>query len=146
MTKFISNSEKETVALGKEFASTKLKAGDVVALIGELGSGKTRFIKGICSGLGVTEHVSSPSFTIVNEYASNVCKIFHFDFYRIASTSELKEIGFDDYIYNEGICVIEWADRIMDLLPPNRYEVLFTLGESETVREIVINKVDAHIK
>lgn len=146
MTKFISNSEKETVTLGKEFASTKLKAGDVVALIGELGSGKTRFIKGICSGLGVTEHVSSPSFTIVNEYTSKIGKIFHFDFYRIASTSELKEIGFDDYIYNEGICVIEWADRVMELLPPNRYDVLFTLGESETVREIVINKVDTHIK
>jgi tRNA threonylcarbamoyladenosine biosynthesis protein TsaE len=146
MTKFISNSEKETVALGEEFAKTKLKPGDVVALIGELGSGKTRFIKGICSGLGVTEHVSSPSFTIVNEYTSKIGKIFHFDFYRIASTSELKEIGFDDYIYNEGICVIEWADRVMELLPPNRYDVLFTLGESETVREIVINKVDAHIK
>lgn len=146
MTKFISNSERETVAFGEEFARTKLKAGDVVALIGELGSGKTRFIKGICSGLGVTEHVSSPSFTIVNEYASDRCKIFHFDFYRITSISELKEIGFDDYIYNDGICVIEWADRVMDLLPPNRYDVLFTLGESETVREIVINKVDAHLK
>lgn len=146
MTKFISNSERETVALGEDFARTKLKAGDVVALIGELGSGKTRFIKGICSGLGVTEHVSSPSFTIVNEYISNIGKIFHFDFYRIASISELKEIGFDDYIYNGGICVIEWADRVMELLPPNRYDVLFTLGESETIREIVINKVDAHIK
>jgi tRNA threonylcarbamoyladenosine biosynthesis protein TsaE len=145
MTKFISNSENKTVALGEEFAKTKLKPGDVVALIGELGSGKTRFIKGICSGLGVTEHVSSPSFTIVNEYASKNGKIFHFDFYRIASISELKEIGFYDYVYNEGICVIEWADRVMDLLPPNRYDVLFTLGESETVREIVINKVDAHI-
>lgn len=133
------------MALGEEFAKTKLKPGDVVALIGELGSGKTRFIKGICSGLGVTEHVSSPSFTIVNEYASKNGKIFHFDFYRIASISELKEIGFYDYVYNEGICVIEWADRVMDLLPPNRYDVLFTLGESETVREIVINKVDAHI-
>ena len=146
MEKWLTNGEQETIDLGASFAKTKLKLGDVVALIGELGSGKTRFIKGICSGLGVSEHVSSPSFTIVNEYASKVGKIFHFDFYRIASPSELSEIGFDDYIYDEGICLIEWADRVKDLLPPNRYDVLFTLGDSETVREIVINKMNEEIK
>jgi tRNA threonylcarbamoyladenosine biosynthesis protein TsaE len=146
MEKWITNGEQETIDLGASFAKTKLKLGDVVALIGELGSGKTRFIKGICSGLGVTEHVSSPSFTIVNEYASDIGKIFHFDFYRIASPSELSEIGFDDYIYDDGICLIEWADRVKDLLPSNRYDVLFTLGDSDTVREIVINKVNEEIK
>jgi tRNA threonylcarbamoyladenosine biosynthesis protein TsaE len=146
MEKWLTNGEQETIDLGASFAKTKLKLGDVVALIGELGSGKTRFIKGICSGLGVTEHVSSPSFTIVNEYASNIGKIFHFDFYRIASPSELSEIGFDDYIYDDGICLIEWADRVKDLLPSNRYDVLFTLGDSDTVREIVINKVNEEIK
>ena len=146
MEKWLTNGEQETVDLGASFAKTKLKLGDVVALIGELGSGKTRFIKGICSGLGVSEHVSSPSFTIVNEYASNIGKIFHFDFYRLASASELSEIGFDDYIYDEGICLIEWADRVKDLLPSNRYDVLFTLGDSDTVREIVINNVNEEIK
>jgi tRNA threonylcarbamoyladenosine biosynthesis protein TsaE len=146
MEKWLTNGEQETIELGASFAKTKLKLGDVVALIGDLGSGKTRFIKGICSGLGVSEHVSSPSFTIVNEYASNIGKIFHFDFYRIASPSELNEIGFDDYIYDEGICLIEWADRVQDLLPANRYDVLFTLGDSDTVREIVINKMNEEIK
>ena len=146
MEKWQTNGEQETIDLGASFAKTKLKLGDVVALIGELGSGKTRFIKGICSGLGVSEHVSSPSFTIVNEYTSNIGKIFHFDFYRIASPSELSEIGFDDYIYDEGICLIEWADRVKDLLPSNRYDVLFTLGDSDTVREIVINNVNEEIK
>jgi tRNA threonylcarbamoyladenosine biosynthesis protein TsaE len=146
MEKWITNGEQETIDLGARFAKTKLKLGDVVALIGELGSGKTRFIKGICSGLGVREHVSSPSFTIVNEYASDIGKIFHFDFYRIASPSELSEIGFDDYIYADGICLIEWADRVKDLLPSNRYDVLFTLGDSDTVREIVINNVNEEIK
>jgi tRNA threonylcarbamoyladenosine biosynthesis protein TsaE len=146
MEKWITNREQETIDLGASFAKTKLRVGDVVALIGELGSGKTRFIKGICSSLGVTEHVSSPSFTIVNEYVSDIGKIFHFDFYRIASPSELSEIGFDDYIYDEGICLIEWADRVKDLLPSNRYDVLFTLGNSDTVREIVINKMNEEIK
>jgi len=146
MEKWQTNGEQETIDLGASFAKTKLKLGDVVALIGELGSGKTRFIKGICSGLGVSEHVSSPSFTIVNEYTSNIGKIFHFDFYRIASPSELSEIGFDDYIYDEGICLIEWANRVKDLLPSNRYDVLFTLGDSDTVREIVINNVNEEIK
>jgi tRNA threonylcarbamoyladenosine biosynthesis protein TsaE len=146
MEKWLTDGEQETTDLGASFAKTKLKLGDVVALIGELGSGKTRFIKGICSGLGVSEHVSSPSFTIVNEYTSNIGKIFHFDFYRITSPSELSEIGFDDYIYDEGICLIEWADRVKDLLPSNRYDVLFTLGDSDTVREIVINNVNEEIK
>jgi tRNA threonylcarbamoyladenosine biosynthesis protein TsaE len=134
------------MTLGAEFAKARLKTGDVVALIGELGAGKTRFIKGICSALGVVERVSSPSFTIVNEYLSNVGKIFHFDFYRISSISEVVNIGFDDYIYNEGICLIEWGDRVKEILPTKRYDINFKFGESDSEREIIINFLDEEMK
>lgn len=140
--KLVTNSEDETTQLGAKFSKTYLKTGDVVALYGELGSGKTRFVKGICRGLGYLENVSSPSFTIVNEYATKSVKIFHFDFYRVSSASEIVDIGFDDYIYNEGICVIEWADRVRDLLPPDRYDIYLRLGDSYTRREIEIAKIN----
>jgi tRNA threonylcarbamoyladenosine biosynthesis protein TsaE len=140
--KLVTNSEDETTQLGAEFSQIFLKAGDVIALYGDLGSGKTRFVKGICKGLGFLENVTSPSFTIVNEYATKSVKIFHFDFYRVSSASEIVDIGFDDYIYDEGICVIEWADRVRDLLPPGRYDIYFRLGDSDTCREIEITKIN----
>src|SRR3974390_3491687 len=113
-------SVEETIALGEGF-SKKLKEGNVVALFGDLGTGKTHFIKGICRGLGVHEHVASPTFTIVNEYDARGIKICHFDCYRIQSEKEMTDIGFDEYIFNSNICLIEWADRIENLLPPVRY-------------------------
>ncbi len=137
MNSYITQSEQETINLGSEFAKTNLKAGDVVALFGDLGSGKTRFVQGICKGFGITEHVSSPSFTIVNEYNTGSLKIFHFDFYRIKTIDEIVDIGFDDYINGDGICIIEWAERVTDLLG-SRFEVHFSLGDTENIREIKI--------
>ncbi len=134
---FTTRSEDETIATGLQFGKI-LTHGSVVALFGELGTGKTRFIKGICMGLGVSEHVSSPTFTIVNEYHGERCKIFHFDFYRMNSITELKEIGFDEYIYDDGVCVIEWADRVKEFLPPDRFDVYLKLGVNENEREISI--------
>ncbi len=140
-SKNVTDNEDETTRMGVKFSKTYLKTGDVVALYGELGSGKTRFVKGICKGLGYLENVSSPSFTIVNEYLTKSVKIFHFDFYRVSSVSEIIDIGFDDYILDDGICVIEWADRAIELLPPNRYDVYLRLGNSYTLREIEIKKI-----
>lgn len=137
---FRTYSEDETILAGIKFAK-RLTSGSVVALFGDLGTGKTRFIKGICNGLGVQEHVASPTFTIVNEYTCNTVKIFHFDFYRIKSVIEIKEIGFYEYIYNDGVCVIEWADRVQELLPLNRFDVHLSLGENEFTREISIEDI-----
>ena len=136
---YLSRSEKETIEMGSKFAS-RLLPGDVVALYGDLGSGKTRFIKGICMGLGVTAHVSSPSFTIINEYTGTNLRIHHFDFYRLESVKELNEIGFNEYLDDNGICVIEWADRVKNLLPPDRYDVYFDFGEEIQIRKINIER------
>src|SRR5512140_2451507 len=122
------HSEEETISSGARFAR-RLSAGQIVALIGELGSGKTRFIKGVCLGLGVKEHVASPTFTIVNEYLGDTLPVYHFDFYRMKSPRELREIGFDEYLDGSGVCLIEWADRVIEMLPPRRYEVRFALGD-----------------
>lgn len=105
------------MALGKSLAAS-LKPGAVVALYGDLGSGKTVLTKGIGSALGIAkENVSSPTFTIVNEYVAGSIPLFHFDAYRIESPEELFDLGYEDYFFGEGICVVEWADRIEALLP-----------------------------
>ena len=140
MAKFFTHSEDETVRLGRDFAVKSLKIGDVVALHGELGTGKTRFVKGICQGLGVQEHVASPTFTIVNEYHFPGGKLFHFDFYRVNSVAEILDIGFEEYLHREGICVIEWVDRAKDVLPDSRIDVWFSLGKKENEREISIEQ------
>jgi tRNA threonylcarbamoyladenosine biosynthesis protein TsaE len=137
---FTSHSEDETMNFGVEFAKS-LRQGDNVALYGQLGSGKTRFIQGICRGLGVLEHVASPTFTIVNEYSAGDLKVFHFDFYRMRSTREIHEVGFEEYTAGDGICLIEWAEKAQELLPPQRYDVRLELGSTEHTREIVIEHV-----
>ncbi len=105
------------MALGESLAAS-LKPGAVVALYGDLGSGKTVLTKGIGSALGIAkENVSSPTFTIVNEYVAGSIPLYHFDAYRIESPEELFDLGYEDYFFGEGICVVEWADRIEALLP-----------------------------
>lgn len=140
MSVFTTHKEHETMNLGREFAKSQLKIGDVVAVYGELGTGKTRFIKGICDGLGVREHVGSPTFTIVNEYPFPDGKVFHFDFYRVNSTAEIREIGFEEYLTEDGVCVIEWADRAGGLLPERRIDVWMRFGAGESEREIRIDQ------
>ena len=134
------HSEDETITLGVEFAK-RLAIKSVVALFGDLGTGKTRFIKGVCKGLGVQEHVASPTFTLLNEYTGRETNVFHFDFYRIKTISELDEIGFDEYLYGDGVCLIEWADRVKALLPSNRVDVFLKLGENENTREITVQEI-----
>lgn len=135
----VSHSEAETIEAGKVF-SRHLKTGDVVALYGDLGSGKTRFAQGISLGLGITEHVTSPTFVVVNEHLNGNIPLYHFDFYRLRDIRELEEIGFDEYIYGKGICVLEWAEMIQEKLPLKRYDVHLSLGLDEHERTITINQ------
>lgn len=136
---FTTYSEEETIALGEEFAR-KLRSGNIVALNGDLGTGKTRFVKGICRGLGVKEHVASPTFTIVTEYNGSSVNVFHFDFYRIKSLIEVREIGVEEYLRGDSICLIEWADRIKQILPLNRFDVHLLWGKDEHSRLITIEE------
>ena len=135
-----SNSAKETENIAKAFAKT-LKCGDVVCLNGDLGAGKTAFTAGLAKGLGITEYISSPTFTILNCYNGTI-PLYHFDVYRISESDEMYDIGFDEYLTGNGVSVIEWANIIEDILPYDRYEVEITknLDVHENYREISIEK------
>lgn len=131
----ITHSEVETRALGARFAST-LQAGDVVALYGTLGAGKTQFVKGICSAWGIPEkYVHSPTFTLVNEYEGHSFPVYHFDAYRIEQVSEFFELGYEDYFYGEGVCLVEWPARVEPLLPKGTVRIRFS-HVSDVKREI----------
>lgn len=131
--------EEETVQAGVEF-SHRLIPGSVVALSGDLGTGKTHFTKGISKGLGITENVASPTFTIINEHRGGRLPLYHFDCYRLRSPAELDEMGFEEYIYGNGVCVIEWAEMIEERLPQRRFDVVITLGNRNTERTIEIRE------
>ena len=115
-------SAEETYALGKKLSS-EARPGDVLTLIGDLGVGKTVFTQGFADGLGITEPISSPTFTIVQVYEEGRLPFYHFDVYRIADLEEMEEIGYDDYFFGQGICLIEWAELIEEILPEKRIEV-----------------------
>ena len=115
-------SEQETRALGEKLGR-EAAAGQVYTLTGDLGVGKTVFTQGFARGLGVKEHVNSPTFTIVQEYGEGRLPFYHFDVYRIGDIEERDEIGYEDYFYGEGVCLIEWAELIEELLPENRIAV-----------------------
>lgn len=107
----------DTLALGRRLAE-RLQPGDVVALYGELGAGKTHLIKGICTAYALPEAaVTSPTFTLVNEYAGRAFPVYHFDAYRIKRIEEFFELGYEEYFYGDGLCLIEWPERIEPLLP-----------------------------
>ncbi len=125
---------------GRLFASA-LVPGDVVTLSGTLGSGKTHFTMGVCEGLRVTSHVTSPTFTLINEYDAPFGKVAHIDLYRVEKRSEVDELGIEEYFNDTCICLIEWPKCIADLLPPHRWEVHFTYGTADTDREISIAEV-----
>ncbi len=133
--------EEETIGAGKDLAS-RLAPGDVVALYGDLGSGKTRFAQGVCRGLGIGEHVASPTFTILNEYTGGRLPVYHFDFYRIRAPRELDEIGFEEYLYGKGVSIIEWAEVAAERLPSSRYEVYLRLGAGRNERILEVQRRD----
>lgn len=138
----IAKSERDTKNLAKKLA-TKLRPKDVVVLTGELGSGKTKFVEGFLSYYGLENEISSPTFTIVNEYNKNDINIYHFDVYRLEDSSEFYEIGGEEYLEN-GICLIEWGELIKDALPKDYIHIVFKKDENnENIRilEITSNKV-----
>ena len=135
----ISNSEADTKKIAKSLAS-QLKKGDIIVLTGELGSGKTKFVEGFLSYFGLENEISSPTFTIVNEYDYKDFPIFHFDVYRLEDSSEFYEIGGEEY-FEKGICLIEWGEIIQEVLPKNYIHVLFKKDESnENSRILTINQ------
>ena len=112
----------ETFALGQKIGRAATP-GQVYTLTGDLGVGKTVFTQGVASGLGITEPVNSPTFTIVQVYEEGRLPFYHFDVYRIGDIEEMEEIGYDDYFFGEGICLIEWAELIKEILPENRISI-----------------------
>ena len=135
--------ETETIELGKQIASS-LKSGDVISLYGDLGSGKTRLVKGICLGLGVNDVVNSPTFIIVNEYTSTEFgNVYHFDLYRLRSEAELLGMGFEDYLNNRGILLIEWPEHAERLLPGGTIKIHISHSvENENERWIKIEGIN----
>ena len=119
------------------------KKGEVYCLSGDLGVGKTVFTQGFAKGLGIEDAVNSPTFTIVQQYEGSKMPFYHFDVYRIAEADEMYEIGYDEYIDGDGVCVIEWPQLIDEILPKNRYNITITknYNEHDDYREIVIEKV-----
>lgn len=142
MQEYITNNANETAQIAASFAKT-LKPGAVVCLYGEMGVGKTVFCGGFCAALGVKDYVTSPTFTIVNEYDGENLRIFHFDMYRIEEEDELLEIGFEEYLNSGGIVLIEWPQNVCGSLPTCRTEVTIDRTfETADSRRITIKEVE----
>jgi len=138
---FISKSENDTKNYAKNLAS-ELKPKDIVILTGDLGSGKTKFVEGFLSYFGLEQEISSPTFTIVNEYKKNEINIYHFDVYRLSDSSEFSEIGGEEYFEN-GICLIEWGELIEDILPKKYIHITFEKDdENENIRRIYYENIE----
>jgi tRNA threonylcarbamoyladenosine biosynthesis protein TsaE len=131
----VSSSPEETRSIGAEFVRN-ISAGTVLSLVGDLGTGKTQFVKGLALGLGIEGDVTSPTFTILHEYQGGRLPLFHMDFYRLREKGELDEIGFDEYLRAGGVCAIEWGDKFPNRLPPDSTKVFFSILESDR-REII---------
>ena len=136
MATFISNSPAETEAIGRQLAED-VDAGSVLALKGELGSGKTLFTKGLVAGLGSSAAVTSPTFTIVHEYQGGRLPVYHFDFFRLENREAAARLGLDDYFFGDGLSVIEWADRFPELVPEQARWISFKM-QSECQRAIAL--------
>ena len=125
--------EEETRAFGGRLAE-EAKPGMVIALIGDLGTGKTTLTKSIAAALGVQGHITSPTFNIVKEYKTGRLPLYHFDVYRITDPDEMYELGYEEYFYGDGVCIIEWADLIEELLPEHTIRIEIQYGENEGER------------
>lgn len=135
-------SEEETRELGS-LLGRMCGPGEVYSLIGDLGVGKTVFTQGFAAGLGIAEPVNSPTFTILQEYGEGRLPFYHFDVYRIADVEEMDEIGYEDYVYGDGVCLIEWADLIKKILPERYFEIMIEkdLEKGFDYRRITLRKI-----
>ena len=136
MATFISSSPAETIAIGRQIAEDA-DSGSVLGLQGDLGSGKTVFVKGVVAGLGGTADVTSPTFTLVHEYRGGRLPVYHFDFFRLENEQSIARLGLDDYFFGDGVCLIEWADRFPHCIP-ERARWVFLEIKSENERVITI--------
>jgi hydrolase, P-loop family len=139
--KIISKSPKDTFALGKQIGES-VAPGSVLTLVGDLGVGKTVFTQGLAEGLGISDEVNSPTFTIVQIYEEGRIPLYHLDVYRIGDISEMDEIGYEDYFYGDGVCLIEWANLIDELLPERYVEIRIekNLEKGFDYREITVSQ------
>ncbi len=131
--KIVIKNEEETKKFGEKLCE-KLTAGSIVALTGDLGTGKTTLTKAIAAGLGVTDVITSPTFNIVKQYDSGRLPLYHFDVYRIGDVDEMYEIGYEEYFFGDGVCVIEWADLIEEIIPDYAVRIEIEYGEKEGER------------
>lgn len=138
---FVTHSREETEALGGRLASALTK-GRVVAFTGDLGAGKTAFVSGMARSLGVEERVTSPTFTIVNEYEGGRLPLFHFDMYRLGSADELFHIGWEDYLARGGVCAVEWSENVAEAIEPDAVRVSIRRGAGDDDRVIIIEGVE----
>ncbi len=136
---FESNSPEETFKIARQLGK-QAKPGEIYCLSGELGVGKTVFSQGFASGLGIAEDINSPTFTILQTYESGKMPLYHFDVYRLGDAGEMEEIGYDDYFFGEGVCLIEWAELIQEILPADRKNVRIekALNKSYDYRKITV--------
>ena len=134
---YISNSAQETEALGERLAA-RLRPGDVIAYTGDLGAGKTAFTRGLARGLGIEGGVTSPTFTIVNEYEGGRMPLFHFDMYRLGGEEELFDIGWDDYLARGGVCAVEWSENVAGALEGDAVRVDIRRGAHDQQRIISV--------
>jgi tRNA threonylcarbamoyladenosine biosynthesis protein TsaE len=128
---FISNNAEQTIAAGRAYGE-RAHRGDVFALRGDLGAGKTQFVKGFVAGLGSNTQVTSPTFVLVHEYGDGRLPVYHFDFYRVENREALSRLGFDDYLFGDGVTLIEWADRYADVIPAQATWLSFELKDENT--------------
>lgn len=141
MNTYISKSEQDTIVFAENFAKN-LKTGDIIVLSGELGSGKTKFVQGVLKHFGLENEISSPTFTIVNEYNSEKINIYHFDVYRLEDSDEFYAIGGEEYL-SSGICLIEWGEMIENILPKPYTKVVFRKNmENPEFRELDIERIE----
>ena len=138
---YITHSPEETRALGARLADA-LQGGEVIAFTGDLGAGKTAFVSGMARALGVDERVTSPTFTIVNEYEGGRLPLFHFDMYRLGSADELFHIGWEDYLARGGICAVEWSENVDEAIDEDAIRVAILRGDDENSRVITIEGVE----
>lgn len=141
MSTYISKSEQDTIDFAKNYAKN-LKPGDIIVLSGELGSGKTKFVQGVLENFNLQDEISSPTFTIVNEYNSDTVNIYHFDVYRLEDSDEFFAIGGEEY-FSKGICLIEWGELIEDILPKPYTKISFSKSDYDTsYRKLTIEEIE----
>ena len=138
---WITNSEQETEQLGRRLGQA-LQPGSVIAYTGDLGAGKTAFTRGLASGLEIPERVTSPTFTIVNEYEGGRMPLFHFDMYRLGGADELFDIGWEDYLARGGVCAVEWSENIEEALDEEPIRIDIRRGEHDNQRRISIRGIE----